>query len=133
MKCILCYSSQLCFVIVTFKQGLILYNTTNIIITLQKHVNANCSLIAKMFEEEVNRSLKGEMEKQPTKKRLNPYGSAIVNFFVAKYPFQDHQKKLSSCNHSIYDYLPLFVVYNNHWLFLQLFIAFCCVYNYTYD
>jgi hypothetical protein len=96
-------------------------------------VNANCSLIAKMFEEEVNRSMKGEMEKQPTKKRLNPYGSAIVNFFVAKYPFQDHQKKLSSCNHSIYDYLPLFVVYNNHWLFLQLFIAFFCVYNYTYN
>ncbi len=68
MKCILCYSSQLCFVIVTFKQGLILFNTTNIIITLKKHVNANCTLIAKMFEEEVNRSLKGEMEKQPTKK-----------------------------------------------------------------
>jgi hypothetical protein len=45
-------------------------------------VNANCSLIAKMFEEEVNRSLKGKMEKPPTKKRLNPYGSAIVNFLL---------------------------------------------------
>jgi hypothetical protein len=50
-------------------------------------VNANHSIIAKMFEEEMNRSLKGEVEKQPTKKMLNPYGSAIVNFLVAKYPF----------------------------------------------
>jgi hypothetical protein len=40
---------------------------------------------------------------------------------------------LSSCNQSIYDYLWLFVVYNNHYLFLQLLIAFCCAYNYTYD
>jgi hypothetical protein len=54
---------------------------------LKKHVNANHFIIAKMFEEEVNRSLKGEVEKQPTKKRLNPYGSVIVNFFVVKYPF----------------------------------------------
>jgi hypothetical protein len=68
-------------------------------------MNANHSIIAKMFEEKVNGSLKGEMEKQPTKKRLNPYGSAIVNFFVAKYPFQNQKKKLSSCNQSIYDYL----------------------------
>jgi hypothetical protein len=71
----------LCFVTVTFKQGLVLYNTTNVITTLKKHVNANHSIIVKMFEEEVNRSLKGEVEKQPTKKRLNPYRSAIVFFF----------------------------------------------------
>ncbi len=61
-------------------------------------MNANHIIIAKMFEEEVNRSSKGEVEKQPRKKRLNPYGNAIVNFFVAKYPFKNHQNKLRSCN-----------------------------------
>jgi hypothetical protein len=35
---------------------------------LKKHVNANHSIVAKMFEEEVNMSSKGEVEKQPTKK-----------------------------------------------------------------
>jgi hypothetical protein len=35
---------------------------------LKKHVNANHFIIEKMFEEEVNRSLKGEVGKQPRKK-----------------------------------------------------------------
>jgi hypothetical protein len=39
---------------------------------LKKHVNANHFIIAKMFEEEVNRSSKEIVEKQPTQKRLNP-------------------------------------------------------------
>jgi hypothetical protein len=36
--------------------------------TLKKHVNANHSIIAKMFEEEVNNQLKGEVKKQLAKK-----------------------------------------------------------------
>jgi hypothetical protein len=58
----------LCFVTVTLKQGLILYNTTNIISTLKKLVNANHSIIAKIFEDEMIRSLKGEVEKTLPKK-----------------------------------------------------------------
>jgi hypothetical protein len=35
------------------RKGLILYNTTNGITTLKKHVNANHFIIAKMFEKEM--------------------------------------------------------------------------------
>jgi hypothetical protein len=53
MKCILCYISPILFSNskTQKKKGLILYNTTNGITTLKKHVNANHSIIAKMFEE----------------------------------------------------------------------------------
>jgi len=50
-------------------------------------VNANHSIIAKMFEEEMNSPLKGKVEKQLAKKRSNPCGSVIVKFFATKYPF----------------------------------------------
>jgi len=49
-------------------------------------VNANHSIIAKIFEEEVNSPLKGEFEKHLAKKRSNQFGSAIVNFFPTKEP-----------------------------------------------
>ncbi len=58
-----------------------IYNTTNQITTLKKHVNANHSIITKIFEDEVNSPLKGEFEKHLAKKRSNQFGSAIVNFF----------------------------------------------------
>ncbi len=47
-------------------------------------MNANHFIIAKIFEEEVNNPLKGEFEKHLAKKRSNPFGSAIVNFFAIK-------------------------------------------------
>ncbi len=75
------------FVTVKLKQGLILYNTTNIITTLKKHVNVNHSIIAKMYEEDLNSPLKRKMEKQLGQKRSNPCGSAIVKFLATKYPF----------------------------------------------
>jgi hypothetical protein len=34
---------------------------------LKKHVNANCVVIAKNMEEEVNKHVKGVLEKQPSK------------------------------------------------------------------
>ncbi len=47
----------------------------------QQHENANHFIIAKMFGEEMNSSLKGEMKKQLVKKRLlNPFASLIFNF-----------------------------------------------------
>jgi hypothetical protein len=36
-------------------------------VALQKHVNANHVVIAKNMEEEVNKHVKGVLEKQPTK------------------------------------------------------------------
>jgi len=53
MKCIFCYISPILFSNskTQAKKGLILYNTINGITTLKKHVDANHSNIAKMFEE----------------------------------------------------------------------------------
>lgn len=43
------------------------------------------------------------------------------------------RRKLGFCNQSICDYLPLFIIYDYSWLFLQLFSAFGspCNYNAT--
>ncbi len=48
-------------------KGLISYNTTNGITSLKKHVKVNYFIIAKMFENEVNNPLRGELEKQIAK------------------------------------------------------------------
>jgi hypothetical protein len=50
-------------------------------------VNVNHSIIAKMYEEDLNSPLKRKMEKQLGQKRSNPCGSAIVKFLATKYPF----------------------------------------------
>jgi len=60
------------------RKGLTLYNTTNGIITLKKHVNANHFIIAKKFEE-VNSPLRGEVE-TTWQKNLNPSRSACQVF-----------------------------------------------------
>jgi hypothetical protein len=65
-------------------KGLFLYNTTNGITTLKKHVNINNSIIAKLFEEAINSPLKGKVEKKLAKKISNPSSNVIVNFFVVK-------------------------------------------------
>jgi hypothetical protein len=49
-------------------------------------MNANHFMSAKIFEEEVNSPLKGEFEKHPSKKKSNPFRSAIVNFFAIRKP-----------------------------------------------
>ncbi len=74
MRCITCYNSPVlfCNCKTQTRKGLILYNTTNIITTLKKHVNANHSIIAKMLEEEANSPLTGKVEKQLAEKRSNP-------------------------------------------------------------
>jgi hypothetical protein len=69
-------------------KGLFLYNTTNGITTLQKHANANHFIIAKLFEEAINSPLKGKVERKLAQKISSPSSNVIVNFFVAKNPFQ---------------------------------------------
>ncbi len=70
MRCILCYNSPIlfCNLKTQVRKSLIIYNTTNGITTLKKHVNTNDSIIAKMFEEEINNLMRGEVEKQLAKK-----------------------------------------------------------------
>jgi hypothetical protein len=65
-----------------------LYNTTNGIITLKRHVNVNHYIIVKVFEEEMSNPLEKEVERQHTKKRSHPFSNAIINFFSTKNPFQ---------------------------------------------
>jgi len=62
---------------------------------LKKHVNANHFIIAKMFEEEVNRSSKEIVEKTAYPKKVKSIMVVqLLIFFAPKYPFQNHQKKL---------------------------------------
>jgi hypothetical protein len=78
------------------RKGLILYNTANGITSLKKHVKVNYFIIAKMFENEMNNPLKGELEKTTCKKRSNLAGSAIINVFATKDPLPKYhmQQKL---------------------------------------
>ncbi len=91
------------------KKGLILYNTTNGITSLKKHVKVNYSIIAKMFENEVNNPLRGKLEKKICKKRSNLASSAIFNVFAAKNPFIKYhmQQKL------IFEDMGLLIVKNH--------------------
>jgi hypothetical protein len=63
-------------------KGLFLYNTTNGITTLKKHMNANHFIIEKLFEEAINSPLKGKVERKLAKKISNPSSNVIVNIFL---------------------------------------------------
>jgi ribosomal protein L16 Arg81 hydroxylase len=65
---------------------LISYYKTNGITSLKKHVDANHSFIAQMFEEKMSRLLKSIEEKQVSKKKTNPFGRSIFKFFILKIP-----------------------------------------------
>ncbi len=93
MRCIFCYNNPILFCNpkTQARKSRIIYNTTNGITTLKKHVNANDFITANMFEEEINNLVRGKVEKQLAKKKSNTSNNAIVNFFVTKEPFQkDH-------------------------------------------
>lgn len=44
--------------------------------------------IAKMFEEDINNVVKGELEKQLVKKKPYLFGNVIPKFFLAQDPFK---------------------------------------------
>ncbi len=64
------------------RKGLILYNITNGIIALKKHVYVDHYVIANKFEEEMGSPLRGKNEKQLAHKRPNISTSSIFNFFL---------------------------------------------------
>lgn len=64
------------------RKGLILYNTTNGITALKKHVYVDHYVIAKKFEEEMGSPLRGKKEKQLALKIPNIFISFIFNFFL---------------------------------------------------
>jgi hypothetical protein len=59
------------------RKGLISYYKTNGIIFLKKNVDVNHYFITQMFEEKVNNLLKSTKERQPSKKRTNPFRGSI--------------------------------------------------------
>jgi hypothetical protein len=63
MRCILCYNSFVlfCNLKTQAKNGLIIYNTTNGITTLKKHVNIDQIIIAIFVEGEVNTIILGQL------------------------------------------------------------------------
>lgn len=64
-------------------KGLILYYKTSGITCLKNHVDVDHSIIFKNIEE-VNSLMKGNLKKQPTKKKANVFSSSISNFFASK-------------------------------------------------
>jgi hypothetical protein len=70
MRCILCYNCVVlaCNPKIETRKGLILYNITNRIKTLKKYVNVDHSIIAKMFKEKMNNSLKEKWRNNLPKK-----------------------------------------------------------------
>jgi hypothetical protein len=71
------------------RKRLIIYNTTNGIVTLRKHDNAIHSNVLKFFENELNCLLREE-EKKPSKKRLNISLTPYLVFFCKK-TFQERR------------------------------------------
>ncbi len=86
MQCIISCNSPIlfCSLQVQAMKGLFVYNTTNGITTLKKHLNANHFIIAKLFKEAINSPLKWKVEKQLAKKRSYPSNNVIVNFLLPK-------------------------------------------------
>ncbi len=73
MCCILCYQEPIIGINskIQTRKELIFYYKTNGITFLKKLVDVEHTVIAKLFEEEVNSLPKGREEKQPTNKRMN--------------------------------------------------------------
>jgi hypothetical protein len=71
IHCILCFQELVIGINsrIQVRNKLIFYYKTNGITSLKRHVDANHTIIAKMFEEKVKSFLKGKKERQPTKKR----------------------------------------------------------------
>ncbi len=72
-------------------------------------MDAYHSFIAQRFEKEVNSLLKGTKEKQPSKKRTNPFEGSIFKFFSIK----DYFKKKDVSQKEFLKNLCLLIFKNN--------------------
>jgi len=93
LRCIFCYNSPILFCNpkTQARKGLIIYNTTNGITTLKKHVNAKHFIIAKNVCGGNKWSIERRSKKTTCQKRSNSSSIAIIDSFTTKYPFQkDH-------------------------------------------
>ncbi len=93
LSCFLCYNSPILFCNpkIQARKGLIIYNTTNGITTLKKHVNAKHFILAKNVCGRSKQSIKRRSGKTTCQKRSKSSNIAIINSFTTKDPFQkDH-------------------------------------------
>jgi hypothetical protein len=86
MKCLFCYNILISFynLEIQARKCVIIYNTTNRIITSKEHVNANHFIVAKMFEEEIYNPLKKKSGEITSQKSLDPLVTQFSNFLVPK-------------------------------------------------
>ncbi len=70
------------------RKGLVTYYKTYEIIALKNHVDGDHVIIVKNIGEEVNGLIRGILERQTTKTRLNVSNFAIFKFFIVKDPFK---------------------------------------------
>ncbi len=83
MRCLLCYNAPMNVSNprTHARKWLISYYQKNGITSLEKHVDDDHFLIYQKLEE-VQNMMKGSVERQLTKKCLNPFGSSISIFFA---------------------------------------------------
>jgi hypothetical protein len=88
MQCIICHNNPILNVNLKTqaRKWLIIYNSSNGITTLRKHVNSNHLNILKKFEKKYHYLLR-ENERQPPKKKSNVSSNSISSFFTTKEPF----------------------------------------------
>jgi hypothetical protein len=67
------------------RKGLVSYYKTNGISTLKKHVDSKHSLLVKKLDEQVNSSMKTQVERQPTKKKQNVSHLKFLIFFLQNF------------------------------------------------
>ncbi len=97
IRCHLCYKTHVLYNPRTkLRKGLISYYKINGISTLKKHVGVEHNLLAKKLNEEVNNSLRSQVEKQLAKKRQNLFSYEISEFFL-----QNFLTKKMKCNRNI--------------------------------
>ncbi len=74
------------------RKGFITYYKTYGIIVLKKHVDSDHTTIIKKIEEKVNVLVRGPIERQLAKKRMNVLRNVISKFFPIKNPLnQDNE------------------------------------------
>jgi hypothetical protein len=91
------------------RNELISYYKTNGITSLKKYVDVDHAIVAICFKEKMNSSMKGNVKRQPTKKRTNMFEALISSLFDVNNSFKkydvQHKKFLES--------LGLLIVKNN--------------------
>jgi len=85
MRCHLCYKTLVLYSTRTkLRKGIMSYYKSNGILALRTHMDGKHNLLTKKLDEEVNNSMRSQVERQLIKKRQNVFSSKISELFFAK-------------------------------------------------